>query len=191
MFLAGRIREPHAQPGVIGKDHDEQRRQIKHVAVDVLNDEREITFAEIGFARLADGAVDRVGPERLVIGAAIIIAGETETGRCPQNQKRRRERQPARPPRRQRADGVRRNAPEFRRVKRREIIRAVAAKPIGAGVIVHVAHALKRGPSGINDEGGETEKDGQRLEPPGIGTGRFAEWALLGKRISVSHNRLK
>ena len=42
MFLASnRVREPYAQPRIIGKDHDKQGRQIKHIAVDVLDDERE------------------------------------------------------------------------------------------------------------------------------------------------------
>ena len=55
----------------------------------ILHDEREGTFAEIGFARFADGAGRRIGPERFVIRAAVIIAGETKTARRPQNQQRR------------------------------------------------------------------------------------------------------
>src|ERR1035437_1280045 len=130
MFRAGQVGEPYSFPRVMRKQDDEQERQIKKVAVDVLDDERERAFAKKRFARFANGAVDRVGPERLVICAAIIITGETKSGRNPQNQKRRRKRRPGRPPRRQdrTKNGVRRGAPEFRRVKRREIICAVRSE---------------------------------------------------------------
>ncbi len=64
------------------------------------------------------------------------------------------------------------------------------AKPVGANVVVHVAHALECRPGGINDEGGKSEKDRERLEPPHVGTGCFAKAALLRQGISVSHNAL-
>ena len=41
---------------------------------------------QIGLARLADGAGGRIGPERLVVGAAIVIAGEAEAAGRPQDQ---------------------------------------------------------------------------------------------------------
>src|SRR5674476_290209 len=189
MFRAGQVGEPHSFPRIMRKQDDEQRRQIKKVAVDVLNDERERAFAEKSFARFANGAVDRVGPERLVIGATIIIAGETKSGRNPQNQKRRREWRPGRPPRRQdRAKNrVRRGAPEFRRVKRREIVCAIAAEPVAAIAGLDVLDSLKRRPRRINDERGETKEHHERLEPPHIGTGRFAKASLLRQSISVRH----
>ena len=118
MFRAGQVGEPHPQPRVIRQQDDKEEREVKKVAVHILDDERERAFAEKRFASLADGTVDRVRPKCLVIRAAIIIAGETETGRRPQNQKCRRERQPARPPRRQLTKGMRRGAPEFRRIER-------------------------------------------------------------------------
>src|SRR5260221_7563577 len=77
------IFKPHPQPGVVGEQNDEDDREIHEVAMDVLDDEREGALAEVGFARFAHGAVDRVGPERLVIGAAIVITGEAESARCP------------------------------------------------------------------------------------------------------------
>ena len=49
----------------------------------VLHDERERTLAQIGFARLADRAGGRIGPERFVVGASIIVAGEPESARAP------------------------------------------------------------------------------------------------------------
>ncbi len=55
-------------------------------------------------------------------------------------------------------------------------------------MIVDVADALEGGPRRINNEGGKTEEDHQRLEPPDVGTGRFAKAALLWQGISVSHN---
>ena len=122
-------------------------REIKKIAVNVLNDQREIFFAQIRFARFADGAVDRVGPERLVIRAAIIIAGETETGRNPQNQKCRRERQPAghhagSVPNARAARCPKIPASKTARDNWRRHFRHVKAIPVAAGMVVHVAHAL-------------------------------------------------
>ena len=146
-----------------------KRRHIKKVAVDVLEDERKISFAQITFARLADGAVDRVGPKRLVICAAIIIAGETKSAGRPQDQKRRRKHQPRRPPVRSRPQNrVRRAAENFRREKRREIIRAVAAEPVGA---IAVVERMKCRPSRINDERGKTEKHKSGCTHQAVGTG--------------------
>ena len=51
--------------------------------MDVLEDERKGGLAAVRLARLADGAGRRIGPERLVIGAAVVVAGEPETGREP------------------------------------------------------------------------------------------------------------
>ena len=88
MFRAGRVLEPHRLPRIVSENENKNHRQIHKIAVDVLDDERERAFADIRFARFADGAVRRVGPERLVIGAAVIITGEPKTRRRPQNQER-------------------------------------------------------------------------------------------------------
>src|SRR6185369_7111329 len=114
MFGLVGIDEPQAVPGIAGKDDDEDDGQVHKIAVDVLDDEREITFAEVFFAGFADGAVRRVGPERLVIRATIIVAGETETAWSPQDEEGTRENQPVRPPRRFREPGMRRDAENLR-----------------------------------------------------------------------------
>src|ERR1035437_6244913 len=67
MLRSRRIGEPHGVPGVPRKDEDEPDREIEEVAVDVLEDEREVAFAKVGLARLADGAIDRGEPERFII----------------------------------------------------------------------------------------------------------------------------
>ena len=66
--------------------------------MDVLEDERKRLLAEVLLARLADGAGRRIGPERLVVGAAIVVAGEAEAARRPEDQERGRKRQRRRPP---------------------------------------------------------------------------------------------
>src|ERR1017187_2604952 len=89
---------------------------------------------------------------------------------------------------------MRRDGPKYRGEKWGEENSAVAAIPIAANHLagldgfLHVVHALKRRPRRINDEGGKTEEDHQRLEPPDIGAGRFAKAALLRQGISVCHN---
>src|SRR5207253_9909696 len=70
------------------------------------------------FAHRARG---RVGPERFVICAAIVIAGEPEASRRPEDEESRSEEQPGRPPARLGSEpGVGRIAEEDRRVERRE-----------------------------------------------------------------------
>jgi hypothetical protein len=54
-------------------------------------------------------------------------------------------------------------------------------------MIMHVADTLERRPRRINDESGEAEKNHERLQPPDIGAGRFAEATLLRQGISVRH----
>src|SRR5450755_618048 len=99
--LASRwISEPHRFPDINREDDDEDEREIKEVAVHVLHDQGKGAFAEIRLARFAYRASRRIGPETFVIGAAIVITGETKTAGCPQNQKRRRKQEPRRPPRR-------------------------------------------------------------------------------------------
>ena len=83
-----RIGKPKRLPNVDSKDHYKDQREIKKIAMDVLHDERERTFAQISLARLAHGTGWRVGPERLIVSASIIIAGEPESARRPENQER-------------------------------------------------------------------------------------------------------
>ena len=79
-------REPHRLPGVERENDDEDEREVQGVAVDVLDDEREPALAEILLARLTDRAARRVGPERLVVGAAVVVAGEPEAQREDQDE---------------------------------------------------------------------------------------------------------
>src|SRR6266404_461791 len=120
---ARHIDKPECFPNIIGQDQNEKKREIKKVAVNVLHDERERTFAEISFARFADRAGRRVCPKRFVISATIIITGEPKFARSPQNQKRGRKNKPRGPPVWLRAEPtVRRIAKNFRRIKRRDIV---------------------------------------------------------------------
>ncbi|MDQ6698800.1 MAG: hypothetical protein M3Z36_01285, partial [Acidobacteriota bacterium] len=70
------IREPESFPRVVRQKNQEDEREVEKIAVDILQDERESTLAAIGFARLADGAGGRIGPERFVICAALVVTGE-------------------------------------------------------------------------------------------------------------------
>src|SRR6185369_10649171 len=100
MFGLVGIHEPQTVPGIARQDDDENDGEVHEIAVDVLDDEGEITFAEVAFARFADGAVGGIGPERLVIRAAIVVAGETKSAGSPEDKEGARENQPMRPPRR-------------------------------------------------------------------------------------------
>src|SRR4029077_9162609 len=77
------IVEPERFPNVVGKNHNKTEREVKKITVHVLQDQRERAFAEVSFARLADGAGRRIGPEGFIISAAIIVAGEPKTARRP------------------------------------------------------------------------------------------------------------
>src|SRR2546423_1136536 len=90
--------EPERFPNVVTQDENKNEREIQKIAVHVLHDQRKGALTEISFARLANGAGGRIRPERLVIGASIIIAGQPEPARRPKNQKCRRKNQPPRPP---------------------------------------------------------------------------------------------
>src|SRR5262249_16386943 len=83
---------PPQRPGDgLAENAGEKDRDVQKVAMHVVQNEREGALAEVLRARLTDGARRRVGPERLVIGAAIVIAGEAKTGGERQNQHRRRD----------------------------------------------------------------------------------------------------
>src|SRR5688500_18836819 len=164
----GRIGKPQCHPDVVSEDHDEQQRQIQEVPVDVLQDERKRVFAEVLVARFADGARRRIRPERLVIGAAVVIAGESEPAGRPEDQQRGRERQRPRPPSGFGPEpAVWTVAKEERRIKRREIRPELVMLP------------LKRGPRRIDDERPQSEKREDRLNPPGIAPHGPAERPLL------------
>ena len=79
------IIEPKRLPNVIAQDQNENEREIQKIAVHILHDERERSLAQILFARFADRARGRVRPESFVVRAAIIITGQPESARRPQN----------------------------------------------------------------------------------------------------------
>src|SRR6266568_1510585 len=92
------IDKPEPFPNIIGQDQNEDEREIKKIAMHVLHDEWERTFAEISFPWFAHCARRRVCPKRFVVSAAVVITGEPKSARRPQNQKRRRKQQPRGPP---------------------------------------------------------------------------------------------
>src|ERR1700680_2347774 len=66
---------------IVGQQHQEDKRQVHKIAMHVLHDQREVTFAEVFLSRLTDSAVGRIGPERFVVSAAIVVASQTESAR--------------------------------------------------------------------------------------------------------------
>src|SRR5438105_4247968 len=92
------IGEPHRLPDVVEKDDEEHQGEVEEVAVDVLQDERERALAEVALAWLAHRARRRIGPECLVVRAAVVVAGHAEAAGGPQDEQGGRERQRHRPP---------------------------------------------------------------------------------------------
>ena len=170
-------REPHGHPRVVGQQADEQNRDVEEVAMDVLDDEREPAFAEVLLPGFTHGAPGRVGPERLVVCPSVVIAGESEPDRAPENQRGRREVQERRPPGRlgrSAEPGVRGRPEQERRVHRREV---------RAPLVVRVR--IPR-PRRVDDEGGESEKREGRRHPPRVSPGCFAKSSL--SRQGGRHN---
>src|SRR5439155_23357216 len=66
--FTGGIGKPERLPNVDRKDHDKNQREIKKIAMNVLHDKREGTFAQISLAWLAHRTGRRVAPEGLVVG---------------------------------------------------------------------------------------------------------------------------
>lgn len=87
MLLAREVGEPHTLPSIMRQQDDENEGEVKEVAVDVLDNERERFFTEKFFTRFTDRAIDRIGPEGFVVSAAIIITSEAKAAGNPQNQK--------------------------------------------------------------------------------------------------------
>src|ERR1035441_1084942 len=87
-FPAHGIGKPERFPNIGGENRDKNQRHIKKVAMHVLHDQRKRAFAEISFSRLAYGAGRWISPERFVIRAAIVIAGQSKSTGRPKNQQR-------------------------------------------------------------------------------------------------------
>ena len=138
-----RLREDEAPDHVVPEDDEDHERQVHEVAMQVLEDERELELAAVALALdLAHRAGGRIAEERPVVGLAVVVAGGAEAERRPQDQDGGRDR----PPR-----GL-----EERRVEGREIVSEL------------VVIALEGGPGGIETEQPEPDRLGQRLGPPGV-----------------------
>ncbi len=115
--------------------------------MEVLEDERKGSFAEIGLARFADGARRRIRPERFVIRAAVVVAGEAEEAGDPEDEKCGREWQES---------GVPAGFGTEQRVGRiAEDLRRVKGREIGAESVVRV---LECGPVGVDEEAPKPRK---------------------------------
>src|SRR4051812_31222713 len=170
-FSSRRIDKPKRFPNVDRKDDDKENSEIEKVAMHVLHDQRKRTLAEVTLPRFADGARRRIRPESLVIGAAIVVAGQPQSARRPENEQGRGKQKPDRPPGRLRAEpALRRIAKKLRRIKRREIRPEM------------IMVSLERRPRGINDKAAQPQKDQQRLRPPSVGPHRLAELARRDRR---------
>ena len=87
MLGTRRFGEPHRFPHVVRENENEQQREVKEIAMNVLHDEWKGIFAQISLSRLADSAGGWVGPKCFVVSAAVVVTGEPKTRRRPQNQK--------------------------------------------------------------------------------------------------------
>src|SRR5215831_2104684 len=130
----------------------------------VLQEEREVPLAEVARSWLANGTTRRIGPERLVVRASIVVARKPEKPRERQNDQRGRERQQRWPPARLRAEpcGLR-VTKNLGRVKRRQIW------PVG------VVRVLERRPCRIDDESTEDDENDEGLQPPCVAPQCFTE----------------
>src|SRR5947207_5764081 len=79
------IIKPERFPNVVAQNENKNESEIQEIAVHVLHDERERALAQICFARLAHRARWRIGPERFVVRAAIVITGQSKSARRPKN----------------------------------------------------------------------------------------------------------
>src|SRR5690349_7942978 len=82
------VEKPHRTVGVAGENDQKNQRDVEEVSMDVLKHERQIPFAAIGFARLADRAVERIRPEAFVVRSPIVVAGDSKQAGERQNQQR-------------------------------------------------------------------------------------------------------
>src|SRR5437016_6610993 len=69
------IDKPKRFPHVIGEDQNENESEIEKIAVNVLHNQREGTFAYISLSRFADGACRRSSPERFIVGVLVKVPG--------------------------------------------------------------------------------------------------------------------
>src|SRR5262245_26169857 len=158
-YTGRRIREPERFPDIGCQNEKENDGKIEKIPVNILNDQRERMLTAIMLPRFSNSTCGRIHPESLVIGSAVVIARQSKTTRRPKDQKRRRERQPYRPPAWSRPKPtVRRIAEDLRRVERRKIRSEIIVIP------------LKCRPRRVDNECRQSTKDRQRFGPPRVAT---------------------
>src|SRR5262245_59898804 len=87
--------KPQRPPGVVGQEQEKKEGQVKGNAVDVLQDQGKGALTPIALAGFADGTGRWIGPEGLVVSAAVVVAGEPKARRRPQDEERRRKWKPS------------------------------------------------------------------------------------------------
>ena len=80
------IDKPKRFPHVIGEDQNENESEIEKIAVNVLHNQRERTFAQISLSRFPDRACRRISPERFIVGAPVVVTGQTKSTGRPKDQ---------------------------------------------------------------------------------------------------------
>src|SRR5262249_46586036 len=148
----------------------EDARDVQRVPMDVLQNERECLLTPVTFAGLAHGTRRWIRPERLVVRAAVVIAGEAEEARERKNQQGGGERKQCRKPGRLGAEP--RMLETSRIVRRRPQHWCVKRRQIGSERVVRV---LKSRPRRIDQERPETNKDRKRCNPPCVAAARGSE----------------
>src|SRR5262245_40987144 len=76
---AGSHWKARRQDDVVGKEPDEDEREVKEVAVNVLDDERKLLLAPVTRARLTNRTGRWIGPERFVVAAPVVVTGEAKS----------------------------------------------------------------------------------------------------------------
>src|SRR5580658_6350705 len=88
----------------------------------ILQDKGKGMLSQISLAGLAHRARRRIGPERFVIRAAVVVTGHAKQAGYPENEQSRRKRQIARVPTRLRTkQRMRRAAEKLGRIERRDV----------------------------------------------------------------------
>src|SRR5207253_9068322 len=77
--------KPECLAGIVDQDAPNQVGEAEKVTVKILEDQRKTAFSEVRLAWLADGAGWRIGPERLVISAPVVVARQPEKAGYPKN----------------------------------------------------------------------------------------------------------
>src|SRR5208282_1362587 len=149
---------------VMPEKQDEHDREVKEIAMNVLQDKGKPGLALIlAFGRLADRASRRIEKKSPVIRFSVVVAGGTKTERPGEDQQRRRKF----PPMMQRIDQ--------RRIKRRKI---------GAPLVKLPFKGAKRG---IEAKAAKKNNYGQDFDPPGVAAQRASEPRFWHQGWRASH----